>query len=143
VESADGVGSGFGHLQMPASPHTLAAERRPAGARLGSGGSGRRGVKARGGERGLACARRLLATSFLHARELNRQRTNVESRARACLERHGCRRLVVEWWRWCTSGLGGSPGESAGHSGAGARAGLVGGGREDGWASRCSTSVSG
>jgi hypothetical protein len=143
VDSANGVGGGFGHLQMPASPRTLAAERHPAGPRPGSGGSGWRGVEARGGERGRACARGVLVASSLHMRELNRRRTDVESRARACLERRGRRRLGVEWWRWCTSGLGGSPGESAGYSGAGARAGLVGGGREDGWASRCSTLASG
>jgi hypothetical protein len=143
VDSANGVGSGFGCLQMPASSRTLVAERRPAGVRPGSGGSGRRGVKARGGERGLACTRRVLAASSLHARELNRRKTDVESRARSCLERRGRRRLGVEWWRWCTSGLGGSPGESARPKGAAAHAGLVGGGREEGWVSRCSTSVSG
>jgi hypothetical protein len=126
VDSADGVGGGFGCLQMSASPRTLAAERRPVGARPGSGGLGRHGVEARGGERGLACTRRVLATSSLHAHELNRWRTDMESRVRACLERRGRRRLGVEWWRWCMSGLGGSPGESARYSGAGARAGLVG-----------------
>jgi hypothetical protein len=99
VDSADGVGGGFGRLQMPASSRMLAAEWLPAGVRPGSGGSGRRGVEARGEERGLACARRVLAASSLHARELNRRKTDVESRARACLERHGCRRLGVEWWR--------------------------------------------
>jgi hypothetical protein len=109
-----------------------------------------RGVAVRGGvgsrlegERELACSRRVLAASSLHVRELNRQKTNVESRARACLERRGRRRLGVEWWQWYTSGLGGSPGESARPKGAAARAGLVGGGREDGWASRCLTLVSG
>jgi hypothetical protein len=143
VDSADGVGGGFGRLQMPASPRTLAVEWRPAGARPGSGSSGQRGVEARGGERGRACARGVLVASSLHARELNRWRTDVESRAGACLERRGHRWLGVKWWRWCTSGLGGSPGESAGYSGAGACASLVGGGREDGWVSRCSTLASG
>jgi hypothetical protein len=143
VDSADGVGGGFGCLQMSASPCTLAAERHPAGAHPGSGDSGRHGVEARGRERGRACARGVLVASSLHARELNQWRTDVESRAGACLERRGRRRLGVEWWRWCTSGLGGSPGESAGCSGAGARAGLVRGGREDGWVLRCSTSASG
>jgi hypothetical protein len=80
VDSANGVGGGFGCLQMPASPRMLAAEWRPAGARPGSGGSGRRGVEAREGERGRACARGVLVASSLHARELNQRRTDAESR---------------------------------------------------------------
>jgi hypothetical protein len=127
VDSTDGVGNGFGCLQMPASPHTLAAERHPAGVRSVSGGSGRRGVEARGGERGLACASRLLVASSLHARELERRRTDVVSGAWSCPGRRGRRLLGVEWWRWCTSGLGSLPGDSARSKGAATHAGLVGG----------------
>jgi hypothetical protein len=47
------------------------------------------------------------------------------SRAWSCPGRRGRRRLGVEWWRWCTSGLGSSPGESARSKGAAACAGLV------------------
>jgi hypothetical protein len=127
VDSADGVGGGFGCLQVPASPRTLAAERHPAGVRSVSGGSGRHGVEARGGERGLACASRLLAASSHHACEPERCGMDVVSRAWSCLGRRGRHRLGVEWWRWCTSGLGSSPGDSARSKGAAARASLVGG----------------
>jgi hypothetical protein len=51
VDPADGVGGGFGCLQVPASSSTLAAEMHPAGVRSVSGSSGWRGVEARGGER--------------------------------------------------------------------------------------------
>jgi hypothetical protein len=112
-------------LQVPASPRTLAAERHPAGVRSMSGGSGRCSVKARGGKRGLACASRLLATSSLHARELGRCGTDVVSRAWSCPGRCGRHQLGVEWWRWCTSGLGSWPGDSARSKGAAAHTGLV------------------
>jgi hypothetical protein len=65
VDSADGMGGGFGRLHVPASSRTLAAERHPAGVQPVSGGSGRCGVEARGRERELACASRLLDTSSL------------------------------------------------------------------------------
>jgi hypothetical protein len=127
VDSVDSVGGGFGRLHVPASSRTLAAEQHPAGVRPVSGGSGRRGVEVRGGERELACASRLLETSSLQARGLGQRRTDVVSRAWSCPGRRRRRRLGVEWWRWCTSGLGSSPGESARSKGAAARAGLVGG----------------
>jgi hypothetical protein len=84
VDPADGVGGGFGRLQVPASSRTLAVEWHPAGVQSVSGGSGRRGVKARGGERGLACTSRLLATSSLHACELGQRGTDVVSGAWSC-----------------------------------------------------------
>jgi hypothetical protein len=85
VDPADGVGGGFGHLHVPASSRTLAAERHPAGVRSVSGSSGQRGVVVRGGEGELACASRLLATSSLHARELGRRGMDVVSGAWSCL----------------------------------------------------------
>jgi hypothetical protein len=121
------VGGGFGRLHVPARSRTLAAERHPAGVRPVSGGSGRRGVEARGGERELACASRLLDTFSLQARELGRRGTDVVSRAWSCPGQRGHHRLGVKWWWWCTSRLGSSPGESARSKGAAACAGLVGG----------------
>jgi hypothetical protein len=66
---------------MLASACTLSAQRRPAGVQQESGRSGRCVVEVRGGERGLACARRVLAASSLHAHELNRWGKGVRSRA--------------------------------------------------------------
>jgi hypothetical protein len=125
LDSTDGVGGGFGCLQVPAGPRTLALERHPTGVRSVSGGSGWRGVEARGGERGLACASRLLAASSLHAHELERCGTDMVSGAWSCPGRRGRRLLGVKWWRWCTSGLGSSSGDLARSKGAATCAGLV------------------
>jgi hypothetical protein len=86
-------------------------ERHPAGARPWSGGSGRRGVEVREGEGGRACAIRLLDISSPHARERERRGESVESRVETCPGRRGRRGLGVDWWRWCTSVLGSSPGD--------------------------------
>jgi hypothetical protein len=52
VDSASGVGGGFGSLRVPASPCTLAAERCPAGARQVSGGSGGEASRSEGEREG-------------------------------------------------------------------------------------------
>jgi hypothetical protein len=90
-----------------------------------SGSSGRRGVEVKRGEEELACASRLLATSSLHAHELGRRGMDVVSGAWSCPGRRGRRQLGVDWWRWCTSGPGGSPRDSAKSKGAAAHAGSV------------------
>jgi hypothetical protein len=66
---------------MLASACTLSAQRRPAGVRQESGRSGQCAVEVKGGERGLACTRRVLAASSLRACELNRRGKGVRSTA--------------------------------------------------------------